>query len=140
MFTFKFFPDLMKFFSRILSNAGSSSSPMSSSSNGRPRDKESSKWFRKYLWFNDVTHKSLFDSLFLIQPLPWPWKKVKINELNFSHNVPITKIKKDLIKAGTAIILSWNLHFHKNYEVQTCNMDIWLDTKVDIMPSNKAYW
>lgn len=44
----------MKFFSRMLSSAGSKSSPTSSIKRGRPRDKLSSKWFLKYLWFSEV--------------------------------------------------------------------------------------
>lgn len=44
----------MKFFSRMLSSAGSRSSPTSSIKRGRPRDKLSSKWFLKYLWFSEV--------------------------------------------------------------------------------------
>lgn len=44
----------MKFFSRMLSSAGSKSSPTSSINSGRPRDRLSSKWFLKYLWFNEV--------------------------------------------------------------------------------------
>lgn len=44
----------MKFFSRMLSRAGSKSSPTSSIKRGRPRDKLSSKWFLKYLWFSEV--------------------------------------------------------------------------------------
>ncbi|KAH3783310.1 hypothetical protein DPMN_161246 [Dreissena polymorpha] len=44
----------MKFFSSTLSKAGSSSSITSSINNGRPSDKESSRWERKYLWFRDV--------------------------------------------------------------------------------------
>lgn len=47
-------PVLMKFFSRTLSRAGSNSSPTSSISKGRPRDKLSSRWFLKYLWFSEV--------------------------------------------------------------------------------------
>lgn len=47
-------PDLMKFFSKMLSRAGSSSSPTSSISRGRPRDRLSSRWFLKYLWFREV--------------------------------------------------------------------------------------
>lgn len=52
-----------------------------------------------------------------------PDKKFTKNEVNFSHNIPVTKIQKDLIKGGTINILSWTLDFHKKYEVQTCNMD-----------------
>ena len=44
----------MKFFSSTLSSAGSSSSPTSSISRGRPRDRLSSRWFLKYLWFREV--------------------------------------------------------------------------------------
>lgn len=44
----------MKFFSRMLSSAGSKSSPTSSINSGRPRDRLSSKWFLKYLWFSEV--------------------------------------------------------------------------------------
>lgn len=44
----------MKFFSRMLSSAGSKFSPISSIKRGRPSDKLSSKWFLKYLWFNEV--------------------------------------------------------------------------------------
>lgn len=44
----------MKFFSRMLSSAGSKSSPTSSINSGRPRERLSSKWFLKYLWFNEV--------------------------------------------------------------------------------------
>ena len=53
--TLKVLPDLMKFFSSTLSSAGSSSSPTSSIMSGRPRDSESSRCDRKYLWFSDVT-------------------------------------------------------------------------------------
>ena len=53
--TLKVDPDLMKFFSRMLSRAGSSSSPTSSNSKGRPRDRLSSSTERKYLLFRDVT-------------------------------------------------------------------------------------
>ena len=42
-------PDLMKFFSRTLSRAGSNSSPTSSIKMGLPSDKASSKCVRKYL-------------------------------------------------------------------------------------------
>lgn len=48
----------MKFFSRMLSRAGSSSSPTSSISIGRPKERQSSIWVRKNLWFSDVTWKS----------------------------------------------------------------------------------
>lgn len=48
-------PDLIKFFSNTLSKAGSKSSSISSIRRGRPSDKASSKWARKYLWFNEVT-------------------------------------------------------------------------------------
>ena len=61
---------LMKFFSRMLSSAGSSSSVMSSMSSGRPSDSASSKCCRKYLWFRFVTCSSFFDSLFRTQILP----------------------------------------------------------------------
>lgn len=47
-------PVLMKFFSRMLSSAGSNSSSTSSIKRGRPRDKLSSRWFLKYLWFSEV--------------------------------------------------------------------------------------
>ena len=47
----------MKFFSRTLSNAGSSSSSTSSINRGRPSDRASSKCVRKYLWFSDVLCK-----------------------------------------------------------------------------------
>uniref|UniRef100_A0A183L641 LAGLIDADG_2 domain-containing protein n=1 Tax=Schistosoma curassoni TaxID=6186 RepID=A0A183L641_9TREM len=49
IFTLYVEPDLMKFFSKTLSKAGSRSSPTSSMSNGRPSDSESSKCVRKYL-------------------------------------------------------------------------------------------
>ncbi len=52
--TLKVDPDLMKFFSRMLSMTGSSSSPTSSMSSGLPSDSESSRCVRKYLWFSDV--------------------------------------------------------------------------------------
>ena len=70
--TLKVEPDLMKFFSRTLSKAGSNSSPISSIKRGLPRDRLSSRWVLKYLWFKDVTCSSLSFSLFLIQVFPWP--------------------------------------------------------------------
>ena len=45
---------MMKFFSRTWSRAGSSSSSTSSMRRGRPRDRLSSRWFLKYLWFKEV--------------------------------------------------------------------------------------
>lgn len=47
----------MKFFSRTLSRAGSSSSDTSSISSGRPIERQSSKWERKNLWLSEVTWK-----------------------------------------------------------------------------------
>ena len=55
--TLKVDPDLMKFFSKTLSRTGSSSSPTSSISSGRPRERLSSRWFLKYLWVRDVIYK-----------------------------------------------------------------------------------
>lgn len=55
--TLKLFPDLMKFFSRILSRAGSSSSYTSSMRSGRPMERQSSRWERKNLWLSDVALK-----------------------------------------------------------------------------------
>ena len=52
--TFKVLPLLMKFFSSTLSRAGSNSSATSSMSSGLPNERQSSRWLRKYLWFNDV--------------------------------------------------------------------------------------
>ena len=54
-FTLYVLPDLMKFFSRMLSKAGSSTSSTSSRSTGLPSERESSRCVRKYLWFKDVT-------------------------------------------------------------------------------------
>lgn len=53
-FTLNVLPDLIKFFSSTLSSAGSSSSPTSSMISGLPKDSESSKWLRKYLWLRAV--------------------------------------------------------------------------------------
>ena len=52
--TLNVFPDLIKFFSNTLSSAGSSSSPTSSMISGLPKESESSKCVRKYLWFKAV--------------------------------------------------------------------------------------
>ena len=52
--TLNVLPDLIKFFSSTLSSAGSSSSPTSSMISGLPKDSESSKWLRKYLWLRAV--------------------------------------------------------------------------------------
>ncbi|KAK2185973.1 hypothetical protein NP493_215g00029 [Ridgeia piscesae] len=48
-------PSLMKFFSRMLSRAGSRSSPTSSMRRGRPSERASSRCWRKYLWFRFVS-------------------------------------------------------------------------------------
>lgn len=83
LLTLKVDPDLIKFFSSTLSKAGSSSSPTSSMMRGRPRDRLSSRWARKYLWLRAVTyrdeqvstgtgifvHSLLFFSITLIIPI-----------------------------------------------------------------------
>lgn len=92
----------MKFFSRTLSRAGSSSSLTSSISSGRPKERQSSIWVRKNLWLSDVTWKrdwrllphitkttnlgekgyllntcsALAFSFSLIQAFPWVWGSI----------------------------------------------------------------
>ena len=62
----------MKFFSRTLSSAGSISSPTSSINKGWPKDKASSRCWRKYLWLRLVTFRLFSFSRLVIQILPWP--------------------------------------------------------------------
>ena len=69
-------PDLMKFFSRMLSRQGSNSSPTSSISIGRPSERLSSRNCLKYLFVSVVTVNCLSASLFLIHALPWPWGSI----------------------------------------------------------------
>lgn len=121
-------PVLMKFFSRTLSRAGSNSSPTSSISRGRPRDKLSSRWFLKYLWFSEVICENSRTSL-LTQLKFCYWGKLLPEEEVICYEVIPLKNVSDLLKRTHAsmqalhIQLDFNM-IHKNMNVELLNQQM----------------